>query len=265
MNILKRELRAGVKPFLLWTIALFVLVFAGMIKYTGIEAGGATVGEIIEQFPRIVQAFLGIVGINIETLGGYYAVLAYFALLCGAVYAVYLGGNAVSREASDKTYEFVFTKPRTRSYILSIKLAAAFIYLLLFCVLDYLFSIAATASLGLDENINGEMALFALSLFFIMLLFFTLSAFLSAVSKRAEKGSFYANICLSFAFVMGIVFDMLENGGLLRLLSPLKYFAAADLLASNFDAVYAIICAALSAILLYAAFHSFEKRDLSAA
>ncbi len=35
MNILIKELKAGLKPFIFWNIGLFVMSFAGMAKYTG--------------------------------------------------------------------------------------------------------------------------------------------------------------------------------------------------------------------------------------
>ncbi len=264
MHILKRELRAGLKPFLFWTLGLFVLVFAGMTKYTGIEAGGVSVNELLAQFPRVVQAVLGVVGIDIGTLGGYYAVLAYFALICISIYGIHLGGNAVSREATDKTYEFIFTKPRSRSYILLMKLAAGFLYLIAFSALNYAFSVGAVATLGLSENLHVEMLLFTVALFLVGGVFFALSAFLSAIARRADRGGFYGNLCFLMAFILGMVYDMLENGGLLQLLSPFKYFLPADLLSGRLDPVYAALCVGLSLALLAGTLWSFDRKDLSA-
>jgi hypothetical protein len=101
MNILKRELRDGLKPFIFWTIGLFVLVFAGMTKYMGIETSGSSLNELIDKFPRVVLAFMGMVGVDINTFGGYYAILVYYALICAVIYAIHLGSNAVSRETVD--------------------------------------------------------------------------------------------------------------------------------------------------------------------
>lgn len=264
MNILKRELKAGLKPLIFWTIGLFVLVFAGMIKYTGIAVEGASVGELIAQFPRVVQAALGIVGINIETLGGYYAVIAYFAIICVSIYAISLGADALNRESIDKTYEFVFTKPRSRSYILLMKLLAGFLYLLAFCILNFLFSVSATASLKLRESISNEIQLFSIAILLVGILFFALSAFLSAIAKRTEKGMLYGNLCFLFAFVMGIIYDMMENGGLLRILTPIRYFVPSEILAGQLNYVYVILSLVLSIVLLCAAFRGFERKDLNA-
>lgn len=263
MNILKRELRAGLKPFILWMIAVFVLDFVGIMKFEGVSAGGADMSELLASMPRVLLAVLGMVGVDINTLGGYASILFYFVLICAVIYSVHLGSSAVSRESVDKTYEFVFTKPRTRSHVLAMKLAAAWIYLLLFCVFNVIFSVAAVSTLKTAENITPQLMLFSLSAFLIGSLFIALSAFLSAVAKQPDKGSLYGNLAFLYAFILGVIYDMLENGGLLRLISPFKYFLPADLLMSQFDPVYAGITLLLTVLFLYGAFLRFKKKDLT--
>lgn len=72
-------------------------------------------------------------------LQGYMGILFYYILICTVIYAVHLGTAAVSRESVDKTYEFVFTKPLSRTRILGWKLSAAFFYLLAFCIFNGVF------------------------------------------------------------------------------------------------------------------------------
>ncbi len=265
MNLLRHELRAGWKPFLFWNLGIAVLMLAGTVKYTGIEGSGGAATQLLEQFPKVVLAMLGIVGVDVNTLGGYYAVLSYFALLCTALYAIHLGGGAVSRESVDKTYEFLFTKPRSRARVLGIKLGAGLLFLLGFSLMSYLFSLAGVASLSLTEDITKPMLLFCLGNLLLGLLFFSLAAVLAAGARRAERGALVANLCFLAAFVMGIVYDTLENGSWLRPFSPLKYFLPNELLAGRLPLGYAAGVLGLSALCLGGAFYLFEKRDLQAA
>lgn len=262
MNILKRELRAGLKPFILWTIGMFVLVYIGIIKFEGMSGGDVDMSELIGQFPRIVLAVLGIVGVDINTLSGYTAILTYYVLICAVIYAVHLGSSAVSRESIDKTYEFVFTKPRSRSHVLAMKLCAAWIYLALFCVFYAIFSAKAASSLKSSEDITTVILLFTISVFLIGSLFIALSAFLSAISKQPDKGSLYGNLAFLYAFILGIVYDMLENGSLLRLISPFRYFLQEELLLNKFDPLYAVITLALITVFLFGTFKAFKRKDL---
>lgn len=263
MNILKRELRAGLKPFIFWMLGLFILVFIGIIKYEGMAAGGSSMTDILTSLPRVVLAVMGIAGVDVSTLAGYTAILTYYVLICAVIYAVHLGSAAVSRESVDKTYEFVFTKPCTRARILAMKLAAAWIYLALFSVFYMIFSMKAVSSLKTPENITSVILVFSLSVFLIGSLFIALSAYLSAAAKQADKGSLYGNLAFLYAFILGVVYDLLENGGLLRLISPFKYFLPTDLVAGKLDLVYAGITLALMAVFLYGAFAKFKKKDLT--
>jgi ABC-2 type transport system permease protein len=263
MNILKRELRTGLKPFILWIIVMFLLVYIGIVKFEGATGGEVNMSELIAQFPRIVLAVLGIVGVDINTLGGYTAILTFYVLICAVIYAVHLGSNAVSRESIDKTYEFVFTKPCSRSRILAMKLAAAWIYLALFCVLYAIFSVKAAASIKTAEDITSAALLFTLTIFLIGSLFIALSAFLAAVSKRADKGSLLGNLAFLYAFILGVVYDMLENGGFIRVISPFRYFVGSDVLSGRLDPVYIALTVLLSAGSLYGAFVFFKKKDLN--
>ncbi len=262
MNILKHELRAGLKPFILWTIGLFVLVFVGVAKFQGVSAGGVNVTELLNQFPRPVLAVLGMADVDIATLGGYASILFYYVLICAVIYSVHIGSSAVSRESVDKTYEFIFTKPVSRNKILVMKLTAGWIYLFLFSIFNVIFSIMAVSTLNSSDSITGPILLFSLSIFLIASLFIALSAFMAALVKQADKGSLYGNLAFLYAFILGVIYDMLENGGALRVISPFKYFLASELLENHFNPMYTVISVALIALLLFGAFRLFKRRDL---
>ncbi|MEG0239558.1 ABC transporter permease [Anaerorhabdus sp.] len=264
MNIIKKELRLGFKPFLIWLVGLFVLDIVGLIKFTGVSEGGASMSAIIDQIPRVVQALIGIVGINIETLSGYYAILAYFVLMCGCVYAIYLAGNAMNREIVDKTYEFIFTKPRSRAAILSMKLIVGVIYLAGFTLVNIVFSYIGLSILNINESIFKEIIYFSIAMFLICLLYYAVTAFICSICTRPEKGTFYGNVFFLVTFIIGVVVDMIEKPGIVRILSPMKYFPPIEILQyqlSIFYIIAAIIIIVISSILAYS---YFNKRDLKA-
>ncbi len=262
MNILKRELKAGLKPFIFWMIGILVLVYAGTMKYEGFSTGGVDMTELLSQFPRAFLAVLGMANVDINTLSGYMSILFFYTLICVVIYAVHLGSSAVTRESVDKTYEFVFTKPRTRTHVLAMKLAAAWIYLLLFCIFTVVFAVMATASLNTTEQILDVIVLFALSNFLVGSLFIALSSFLAAASNRPDKGSLWGNLAFTYAFILGIVYDMLENGGILRVISPMRYFPAAELVDGKFSLVYTALTLVLTVVFLFGAQRLFQKKDL---
>ncbi|SFR72952.1 ABC transporter permease subunit [Anaeromicropila populeti] len=264
MNILKRELKANLKVFIFWIIGLFVLLFAGMTKFSGMGqvAGGADVNAVMSKFPKVVLAVFGMVGVDVASLPGYYAILAYYVLICAVIYGIQLGVNAAVKEINDKTYEFIFTKPCSRSYVLGIKIAASWFNLILFIIFEFVFSLLAVAFLDTGEQINQVIFLYAVSILLVSSLFFSLAVFLSIVIKEVEKGMLYTNLIFLSAFVMAIVYDMLENGRVIKVITPFKYFEAKDLVKSRLDGWYVLVCMALSMVLLTESFVKFKKKDL---
>jgi len=262
MNLFKRELRTGRKAFLLWLLGMFLLCFVGIIKYQS-YTDSDSMTELMASFPRIVLAVMGAVGLDISTLQGYMGILFYYILICTVIYAVHLGTAAVSRESVDKTYEFVFTKPLSRTRILGWKLSAAFFYLLAFCIFNGVFSMLAAAYLKTDESVGKSTFLFSLSVFLIGALFTALAAFFSAAAKQPEKGARYGNFAFFYALVLGMIYNMLEHPGLLRLISPFQYFLASDLISGKLDPLYTVITLVLTTGFLYEAFKIFRKKDLT--
>jgi ABC-2 type transport system permease protein len=263
MNIFKREIKLNLKPFIFWMLGMVILIFAGIVKYKGVEAsGGIDFGSIIDKFPRIVLAIIGIIGIDPYTPGGYYSIISYYIMITACIYAVSLGVNAVSREILDKTHEFIFTKPRKRSFILLMKMATAFIYLFAFCVLSYLVSIGAVTKLKITENINFLILLFSITVFLVAFVFFEISALLSVLLKDAQKAALYCNLVFLFSFAIGIICDILQNAGPLRVLAPLKYFLPADLLDNRISIPYLILCLVLIILCNSGVFIFFKRKDL---
>lgn len=264
MRILKRELRAGLKTFLFWSLGLFVLVFIGVTKYTGIEAGGEGVYALINTMPKIVLAVFGMAGVDIGSLGGFYAVLVQYAILLTAVYAAWLGHTAVTKEAIDKTYEFLFTKPRSRSWFLSRKLLAGGIYMTAFSLLTLPFSASSIAILDIGETAAFSLLPFAAAIWLVGLTFFSLGAVFAAAVENAETGARLGNAAVLTAYAIGIAYDMTEAGGILRFFTPFRYFLPSELLGGQVDALFVALCIALSAIAFWLTFRLFEKRDLNA-
>jgi ABC-2 type transport system permease protein len=265
MNILKHELKSNLKVFFFWTLGLFFLVFAGMTKFTGFGAdSGVDVTKVFDQFPKVILAVFGMVGLDVTTLGGYYAILIYYVLVCIAVYGISLGIHVINGESIDKTHEFIFTKPRSRQTILLYKLLSARIYLLAFSILSYVFSILAIGTLHFDNTIQKPILLFTITVFLTGLFFCSIGSFLAAITKRLEKGSFYGNLFFLAAFLMSVIYDMLENSGLLKLLAPFKYFNPRDLLDGKLDPFFVVFCVLCTLLLEASAIYLFQKKDLNA-
>lgn len=266
MNVFMRDIRFGIKSFLLWTIALFVFVFVGAMKFTGVEAGGAAMmAAMLEAIPRIVLAVMGFSSADITSFSGFYGLLEVYVMIIVAIYAVHLGGSAVCREQIDKTYEFLFTKPRSRMSILGAKLGAGVVFLAVFSLLNGLFSQAAYATLNLSDSMGITFAFFSLVQFVVGLVFFALGALFGAVAPSSEIGSRMGNASVLVLYLIGVVYASLDNVEFLRVFTPFKYFDPTLLADHQLDLPFLALSLAIAAVSIAVAIGRFRKRDLVAA
>ncbi|MFI3171250.1 MAG: ABC transporter permease subunit [Eubacteriales bacterium] len=264
MNILKQELLTNLKIFFFWTMGLVVFVFAGITKFTGIqEMNIQDMMEIFNEYPKIVLAIFGMPsGLDVTVFSGYYFVLNNYIIILICLYSIQLAVKAVTRESVDKTSEFLFTKPVTRSYILSMKLIASYVYVAIYCILNYVFTIIAMEMIGVN---NEEMKTIVFRYFGVSLLlgtlFFATTVLISSGTKQIEKGAMYSNYVFFLAFGMGVVFDSLEETKYVQLISPLRYFPYEDVLSGEFKVGYIITCVVIIIISLIFGYRLFCKKD----
>lgn len=264
MKLYLREIKTGMKPFFFWSLGLLVFTFAGIVKFTGISGSGMDINALLAGIPKVIMAFFGMSGLDISRIQGYYGVLSQYMILLTAIYGLYLGGNAVSRESVDKTYEFLFTKPRSRSQILGLKLLAGASFLALYTVLNVSFTFLALGVLNQPENITGLVFLLTGDALLVGLFFFSLGAILSAVFSRPEKGVRLGNIILLGTYIVAVAYDMLENAYILRFFTPFRFFLPAEAIACNPAPVFYLVSILLSVLFLLLCFRIFEKKDLLA-
>lgn len=268
MNILKKELKQGVKSFLIWTAGLAFLILGGMVKFSGMEAaetGGAGMNEMLAQMPKPVLALFGMSEANIETLGGFFAVLQFYVMIVAACYAISLGSAAVLRETTDKTYEFLFTKPCGRMHILTMKLASGLCYLTVFGLLNYLFSLAAPGLYQIENSISQSMLLFSLAVYLIGIFFFCLGVFCAVMVPGAERAMQVSYAALLLSYGLSVLFDMDEALECLRPVTLFRYFRAAELLDGRLAAGYLVALLLASSLLLWGSYRGFWGKDLNAA
>ena len=122
MNLFLFELKRNSKSFLIWAVVEIFMVAAGMSKYAASVQSGQSINVLIEKMPQMLRALFGAGQFDLSTAFGYYCVLYVFLLLISVVHATLLGSTIISKEERDKTSEFLYTRPISRSQILTQKI-----------------------------------------------------------------------------------------------------------------------------------------------
>ncbi|MBK1812341.1 ABC transporter permease subunit [Clostridium sp. YIM B02505] len=263
MNIFIRELKANRKALIIWSVCMVLLVVSGMAKYTAYSSGGSG-SEVLNKMPFTLKALLGIGSFDVASMGGFFGFLFLYIEVTIAIHAVLLGNGIIAKEERDKTTEFLIVKPVSRSTIITSKLLAALLNIVILNLITLVSSIAMVGVYNKGNSINGEIFTFFLSMFIIQLLFLTLGALLSAFMRKAKVSGSVATSILLFSFVISKITDLTDRMNFLNVLSPFKYFSYADIVNGNgLNFVIVILTLIMVAIFSVLTYFFYNKRDLS--
>ncbi len=264
MNVFWREMRANWKSLAIWCGAQFFVIYAGMMKYAGYKDSGVDIGALFADMPRALKAMFGIGELDLAKVEGYYTVFFLFFMLLAGIHAIMLGAVLIAKEERDHSADFLFAKPATRSRIISAKLAAGLVNVILFNLVTWLSSLYFIAMYNNGNAVPDKVARVMVALLILQVLFLALGALFGAVMRNARTASSAATglVLATFFLSIGISYDIRLD--LLKYLTPFNYFEAKSLMFGGAFTVWSLV---LSAVLIggatFLTYRSFGKRDLA--
>jgi ABC-2 type transport system permease protein len=137
-----------------------------------------------------------------------------------------LGLSIFSKEVQEKTADFLFTKPVTRTAIMTAKLLAAFCSLLVTNVI-YIVAAVIIASAVSKEPIDLKALLLISVSALLMELMFLLLGVVVVVIARRIKTVLPLSLSIVFAFFILSMFGSIIGEKAIRYLTPFKYYDTA--------------------------------------
>ncbi|MGE7760305.1 ABC transporter permease subunit [Peribacillus sp. NPDC097895] len=264
MNIFLKEMKHHRKSLIFWSIGVFLMVTSGMTKYEAYSSSGQSINDLIADIPKSMRAVLGFSDLDLTKASGYYGMLFLYLLLMATIHAVMLGATIIAKEERDKTSEFLFVKPVSRSKVITTKLLAAFTNIVIFNLATFVSSIILLGKYSDGEAVNGEIAILMAAMLFLQVLFMVIGSALAAVKKKPKTAASVAAGILLLTYMLSIVIDLNENIEGLRYLTPFKYFEAENVMyGGGLDVIFVVISLILILTLLVVTYVFYKKRDLN--
>jgi Putative exporter of polyketide antibiotics len=242
---------------------MFLGVASGMAKYEVYSAGGQNI-DIFNKFPYSIRALLGIGSFDVTKMSGYFAMLFLYIEITAAIHAVLLGSNIIAKEERDKTTEFLMAKPLSRTTIITLKLLAALINILILNIVTLVSSIVMVAAYNKGADISSEIGIFMLSMFIVQLIYLSLGAALASLIRNPKVSGSLSVGVMMISFIISKITDLTDRLNFLNLFSPFKYFDYYSIVESNNLNIGIVILSLLLIITFLASTYFFyQKRDLS--
>lgn len=263
MNVFARELKVHRRGLIFWSLGIVMMVYSGMAKYAAYEAAGESVTDILAQLPKGIQVVFGMSGFDLGKATGFYGVLFLYLAVMGAVHAALLGAHLIAKEERDHTSEFLYPKPVARSGILTGKLLAGLVNVVVFNLVSYASSLYFIDYFSDGEPFAVDVAVLTVGLLFIQLIFFSIGALVAGVSRKPKGSASRATSVMFGTFLLYYLVNMNEKLDFLRFFTPFKYFDAAVLMNEGLDPVFIALSVGIIAAAVFGTYRFYSARDLT--
>lgn len=260
MTLLKHELRQGWKTLAIWTAAIgfFIVLCVLMYPEMGKEMEG--VNEMFSSMGAFTSAF-GMDRLNFGTLIGFYAVECGNILgIGGAFFAALTAVSSLAKEEKERTAEFLLSHPVSRPWIVSQKLLAVMLQIVIMNAAVFALSALSVAAIG-EEIPWKELCLLHLAYFLVQLELAGICFGVSAFLRQSGLG-----IGIGIAAVMyflNITANISKDAEFLKYITPFGYAEGADIIANGrLNAEMLLLGMVYAAIGISVAFWKYCGKDI---
>lgn len=260
MTLIKHELKMGRNSFLIWTFAIGFLLAVCVFLFPEMKGQMDGVSDVFASMGSFTEAF-GMDRLNFGTLVGFYAIECGNVLgLGGAFYAALCAVGILSKEEKDKTAEFLFTHPVSRTRVITEKLIAVFIQITALNLIIYALSIGSMIIIG--ESIPWKEVGFLHLAYYLLQLELTGVCFgISAFLRKASAG-----IGLGIAammYVLNLIANIAEVAEFLKYITPFGFCDGADIVTNgSLDGVMLAIGMEIGMIGIVIAYLKYLRKDI---
>ena len=260
MTLLKHELKQGFKTLAIWTASIGFLIAICLFLFPEMKGEMDNVSDMFSSMGSFTAAF-GMDRLNFGTLIGFYAVECGNILgLGGAFFASLIAVSALAKEEKERTAEFLLSHPVSRVSVISSKLAALVVQIVVMNVVIFALYAACIAIIG-EEPTWKEICLLHLAYFLLQLELAGICFGLSAFLRRGSLG-----IGLGIAAMMyflNIIANISEKAEFLKFITPFGYAEGADIVSNDsLDGKLVLIGMAFALIGVAAAYFWYSRKDI---
>lgn len=260
MPILGHEMKQGKIAFAVWTGSIAFLMVTCIFLFPTIKGEMGDVGNLFASMGSFTAAF-GMDRLNFGTLIGFYAIeCGNIVGLGGALFASLIGIAALSKEEKDHTAEFLLTHPVSRTRVITEKLIAVMLQIILMNAVILALSFGSMAVIG--ECIPWkEVLLLHLS---YCLLHIELAGICFGISAFLCRGSMGIGLGLAMMmYFLNLVANMTDSVAFLKYITPFGYCEGADIITKGrLDVPLVVIGMIATFVFILAAYTKYRSKDI---
>lgn len=262
MTIFLHEIKQNRTAFLIWTLAIALMLLICMIMFPEMNTGMSDITDLFANMGSFTQAF-GMDRLNFGDVMGFYALECGNILsIGGGFFAALLGINSLAKEEKERTAEFLLTHPVRRRTVILQKLLSILFELLLMNLFVMAVSALSFTLIGEELAIKEFLLLhgaYTVLQIEIACICFGISAFIRRIGAGAGLG------LAALLYFLNIFKNISSQAEFLKYITPFAYAEAADIISDSAIDMHLLVLGLLyAAVAVGAAFLKYTRKDIAA-
>ena len=260
MTLTKHELKQSFTSLAIWTSAIGFFIVVCVLLFPEMKGEMENVSDVFASMGAFTEAF-GMDRLNFGTLTGFYGIECGNILgIGGAFFASLIGVSALAKEEKDKTAEFLLAHPISRKHLITSKLIAVFLQLVILNVINYLLAIGSIVIIG-EELPWKEVSLLHLAYFLVQV---ELAGICFGISAFLRRGGMGLGIGVaSMMYFLNIVANISDSAKFLKYVTPFGFADSADIIENvGIDVAMVGIGMLVALICIALAYWKYQKKDI---
>lgn len=260
MTLIRHECRQGFRSLAIWTLSISAFLVLCIFMYPEMEKEMENVSDMFSSMGALSDAY-GMDRLDLGTLTGFYAVECGNILgIGGAFFSSLLAVSALAKEEKGRTAESLLSHPISRRTIVTEKLAAVMLQILILNIIVFLLPALSIAAIG--EPIPWkELCLLHLAHFLVQM---ELAGICFGVSAFLRRGGLGIGLGIAAVlYFMNIIANITDRARSLRYLTPFAYADGAEIVTdARLDAEMVLLGMGLAVIGVAAAYWKYCRKDI---
>lgn len=264
-NIFLHEVRAHVRSLAVWSAVMAVLIWIATSKFQGYW-NNPEARKLLESMPPALLKALGMDVFDITTLKGFFAAMAVYYGLLGAMAAGMWGSGILAKEEREKTADFLLSLPLPRSAAVFGKVLAVLVMDALFVLLTWAMSMLAALPYSPTEDVYRFLALEIGAMFLIEVVFSALGMLVAAGLRDARRAGAVTLSLILILYFLALIQPLHESLEPLKYVTPFKYYDVAYIVQNgHYDPRFVTLSLVIVLVALVGAFLLYRRRDIALA
>lgn len=264
MTIFKYEMKRNIKYILVWALAMAVCIFMMTPTYYSFMEMAESNNSMYETLGN--SDFFKSVGVSMGYLMtplGIYSFLTSFFMIASGIFGVHFGITTHTKEFTEKTSEYLYTKPHTRKEIFWSKAGTVFLGTF---IVGSVYMAVSGFTLVIFRSGTGiswkEFFLISASLLWLTLFFAAMGLLIGTFFSNNKNPLLTSGLVIFVEYCITSFSNVISNKGI-GFLSPFSFFTASEISQNGFyESAYVIWYLLVFAVFMLMAYRHFIKKDM---